>query len=244
MKPATLQLGQTDIHTGPCAWDHTLIRDQPQTLQQHPALVVFDQRRGASTDDAAAIATTLNDHPLLLVLEEPDFARHLTKAIDDWHHALGRTIDLIALHTHDITDLKAGGLLQPLTNARTNQTCRYYGFAADNANDAEWLAKNTAGRFLLTPFHRHDQSARYRAIPTAHEYGMAVIAEPHPDTEADPEAAAFALGHAHECLPIRLTPPPEDASPMTDEQREAAWTAWTRDNPPPPPLPRSRPPAE
>lgn len=238
------ELGQTGIHTWACAWDHTLVRENPQVVRDHPSLVVFDEGDGATPEDAEAICEFLGSVPVMVVLEEPSFARYLPPAIEAWREAVGKAcLDLIVLRAEEVSDLKGGGMLQPLQEARNTGGCLQFGFACEDANEAEWLAKNTVGRVIALPYHVQDQSAWYRAIPTIHEYGMAAIAVAAPELEADPLASRFALGRWRDCLPIRHTAVPHDLIPMPEDELERVWDAYRQNHEEPPALPRSRPPS-
>ncbi len=196
-------------------------------------------------DDAARVTKELTGLPVLVVLREPAFARYLTASIKDWLSALGRSsIDLVALELDEIRDLKAGGLVQPLVDARARGEIGAYGFVGETANDAEWLALNTSGRFVMTSYGLENQTAAYRALATASEYGMAVISESGPEgLQADPRATAFALAQAAKALPIRTRLLPAGIKPMSPEDCDEAWASYALKHPEPEKLPRGRPPA-
>ncbi|MEQ9453216.1 MAG: hypothetical protein RLN76_01315 [Phycisphaeraceae bacterium] len=242
----TRALGETGVEVGWCAWSSEALRQDPELITRCPSLVVFDERRGETPESAAELDGVVGHSPVLVIVEEPSFARYLSAGLDRWREALGRQrLDLVALSVDEIRDLKGGGLLQPLVDGRAAGKIGAIGFVGDTANDTEWLAMNTAGRFLITRFTLKDQSAWYRAIPTATEYGMTVIGEVADDVGEDGGlgGAAFALGRSPQVLPMRATPLPSGVEPMDEAGLARAWAGYSATHAEPEKLPRGRPPA-
>ncbi len=230
-------LAPTDVPVGPCAWRIALLPHHAAYLRGHPSLVVA----GPDDDDdlLAAAAPHLRDLPVMLVVEEPPFARQFADRIAARMALLGRAaIDVLTLRVEDPAELKSGHLLQTLGAVRDAGRCRHLGLATDDVRSAEWLALNTTARVLVLPWSHHDQSARYRALSTAADYGMACVAL-SPDHHLP-----FALGVAHLVLPLLDRPLPPDAHPLPAADIDAAWQTYQSTHSAPAPLPRSRPPED
>lgn len=238
-------LGDTGIETGPCAWSASLLEAHADEIHQQPSLVVFDERSGMTPGNGAALTDRLQSLPVLVILREPSFARYLRANLIKWLEALGRDrIDLVGLEVDEIRDLKAGGLVQPLVDARARGQIGQFGFVGETANDAEWLALNSSGRFIITAYSLKEQAAGYRAMAAAREYGMAVIAEPESETsQQDPRTSGFAIAQARHALSIRTRLLASSIEPMSEEDCELAWEAYSSEYPEPEKLPRGRPPA-
>jgi hypothetical protein len=186
--------------------------------------------------------------PVLVGLREPDFVRRLPGRVKDRLEALSLPrVEVLALWIEDPQDLKGGGLLQALFDLRDTGVTRYIGLVCRDAPAAEWLAMNSAVRVLGVPFHLSDQSARYRALPTAAEHGMACLAlgrAAATTAEGDEQAIRHALGDSARALPVLDAPIPAGLQPMTGQELDQCWETYRASHDEPPPLPRGRPPGE
>lgn len=227
-----------EVRVGPCAWRVTLLPDQVQHVRERPSLIVI------SPDDPlpalAAAAPHLGDLPVMLVVNEPVFARQFAAAIEDRMTALERErVEILCLRVEDPAELKSGSLLQTLYALREEGRAGNLGLSTTDVRSAEWLAMHTAVRVLQLPWSEADQSARHRALPAAREHGMTCIG-----MEAPAADAAFLLAAAEWVLPVLDSPLPEVVAPWSPQLVEESWVRYQREHPPPPPLPRSHPPTE
>lgn len=221
-----------DLPVGPCAWRLTMLPEHAAYLADRTSLYV-----AMPEDDDAALAAAsphLCDVPLMLGVAEPEFARQLPAVIARRLDAAGRErVELLLLRVTEPAELKSGGLLQVVFDLRERGVIGELALATDDVLAAEWLALNTAARAIVLPWSSTDQSARYRAIGAAREYGMACLALTDDDH-------AFHLGTADIVLPVLDRP--IDADAMSAHAIEASWQAYRESHAAPPPLPRSRPP--
>jgi hypothetical protein len=223
---------------GRCAWRITMLPEHRAYLLDHPGLLVAWPEDG---DDLLAAARELPDLPVMLCVAEPTFARQLSAELESRLAALGRpTIEVLTLQVKDPAELKSGGLLQTLFAMREAGRVRHIGLATHDVLAAEWLALNTAARVLQLPWSQADQSARYRAVPAAIDYGMTCIAlQPTAPRDTPYALAAGSLVH-----PLLDRPIDADTTPLTAEAMEESWRDYQQTHAPPPPLPRSRPPED
>lgn len=227
-----------DVPVGPCAWRVTMLPRHAAYVQSHPSLVVVGP--DDPLDVLAAAATHVGDLPVMLVMPEPPFARQFAPAIESRMTALRREhVDILGLHVTDPAELKGGSLLQTLHAMRDNGRAGHLALATDDVLAGEWLATNTAVRVLQLPWSETEQSARYRALPAAREHGMACVT-----LAADQTQAPFLLGGTDLVLPVLDGPLPDDVVPLSPEAMDASWSHYQQTHAPPPPLPRSRPPAD
>jgi len=235
-------LGATGIVCGPWAWTlGAVLGPDADRVAERPSLVVV----GPGDEDAALerAAAALADWPVLLVVDEPAFARRLRPGIEQRLAALCRErVEALMMRVDEPPELKSGSMLQTLFELRDTGRVGAIGLAHDEARSAEWLATQTAARLLGVNYGLHEQSARYRALGAAAEHGMAPVGLRPPDP-GDREAVRFALGEAARVLPVLSCPPPADLSPMRESEVASAWSAWRAAHPEPEPLPRGRPPA-
>lgn len=233
-------LSPLNVQVGPCAWRLPMFAGPHATyVRARPSLVVVN------ADDADALlqaaAPNLADLPVLLRVREPAFARQLPDLLNRRFAALGRnSIEIVMLEVDEVADLKGGGMMQTLTQWREAKRILHLGLAHEDVRNVEWLARSTPARALSVPLSLADQSARYRTIPAAVEFGMARVAAAPPDDDGD--ALRFALGTADLALPVLDRPLPENVTPMSATEVEAVWAAYQSSHEPPAPLARSQPP--
>ena len=99
----------------------------------------------------------------------------------------------------EAVDLKGGHMPATLHALRDAGTIQAYGLAHDDPLAIEWIVQNIGARIALTRYDLHEQTARYRALPTAEEYGylcMTMLARP------DETSLRFALAESARALPI------------------------------------------
>ncbi len=236
------QLGETDIPVGACAWHIGLLAEEHTADHVHarPSLVVALPK----DDDALlqAAAPRLGALPVMLVVAEPTFARRLADNIRSRMASLGVShVAALALAVEDPADLKSGGMLQVLFDLRQAGVCDHLGLAQADARHAEWIARHTAVRLLLTEYSLHNQQTAWRTLAAAEEFGMACIAL-SPPPQDDERALRFALGSHERVLPLLDRPLPEGVEPMLPAELTACWEAYQRDHKEPAPLLRSQPP--
>lgn len=245
-----------DISVGPWAWHVGAFADaatRGETLP--PSLVV------AGPDDSAnvlaAAAPHLHGAPIMLIMREPRFARRFEEDVKSRMASLGvERLAVLAVWSRDPADLKSGGVMQRMAALRERDAVAHLGIVHTDVRQAEWIASHTNVRVLGMPYGLTDQSARYRAIATAHEYGMACVALPpqsaaSDDDEAptmklaqpnDTDALRFAVGEGIRALPILDRPPDTSFTPMSGDELDARWKTWQASHSAPAPLPRSLPP--
>ena len=235
----TRTLEHTDIQVGPCAWRLPMLAGvDREYVQAHPSLIVVDPNDQDDVLEAAGRNTA--GMPVLLGIKEPAFARQLRDAIEQRLAWLGRgTVDALVLHVDDPAEIKSGGMLQTMFDLRDKGVVGCIGLAHTDANVAEWISINAAIRLLGLGYSHTDQSAAYRAVPSAQEYGMASYALASP---AEDQAIRFALAQSRQVLAVLDRPIPAGLTPMPQAEAAQAWQAYTDSHPPPPPLKRGRPP--
>lgn len=234
----TRTLAPTDLVVGPCAWRIGMLVDHADHVRSRPSLIVISPE----DDDAVleAAARHLADLPVLLIVPEPSFARRLPATIEKRMQAVGRKrIEALMLRVDEVTELKSGGLLQTMFNLRDRGAVAHLGLASDDPLAVEWLAGNTAVRLLGVPYALDEQAVRHRALAKTAEYGMAAVALTSP---ADDAALRFALAERERVLPVVDRPLPDSWEAMAADEVEAAWQHFQAEHPPPPTLPRGRPP--
>lgn len=233
------KLNHTDIRVGPCAWRLPMLTGNDRDyVRAHPSLIVVNPT------DSDEILRNAGPHatgmPVLLAIKEPAFARQLRDSILQRLNALGLDrVDALVLHVQDPAEIKSGGLLQTMFELRDSGTVGCLGLAHPDSTVAEWLSLNAATRLLGLTYSLHDQSAAYRAIPSAQEYGMSAFDLTCPD---DDEAIRFALAQSNQVLPVLDRPIPTGLTPMNNDQAAEAWQTYSQNHPPPEPLKRGRPP--
>lgn len=250
------EFAPTDISVGPWAWHVGAIADaasRGETLP--PSLIVAGPDDSASV--LAAAAPHLHGAPIMLIMREPRFARQFDDDLKSRLASLGvDRLAVLALWSHDPADLKSGGVMQRMAALRERGVVSHLGLVHTDVRQAEWIASHTNVRVLGMPYGLADQSARYRAIAAAHEYGMACVAmPPQPATNGDDapptlrlaqpqeaDALRFAAGEGARALPILDRPPNAAFTPMTGDEVEARWQSWQSSHAAPAPLPRSLPP--
>ena len=233
------KLKHTDILVGPCAWRLPMLTGPDKgVVQNSPSLIVVDP--GDSDEVLAQAAPALGDLPVLLGIDEPDFARQLegniTRRIQ---HLQRERVDALVLHVQDPAEIKSGGVLQTMFTLRDRGIVGCLGLAHPDASVAEWLSINAAVRLLGVSYSLDNQQARYRTIGSANDYGMSCVALGCP---ADDKAVSFALSQRDSVLPVLNRTIPKGLSPLSEQEAQAAWQAYQQNHPPPPPLPRGRPP--
>ena len=233
------KLDHTDIPVGPCAWRLPMLAGPDRDyVQAHPSLIVIDPTDSNDTLEQAGPHTA--GLPVLLGIQEPAFARQLRDHILQKLSTLGRDrVDALVLHVDDPAEIKSGGMLQTMFELRDAGVVGSLGLAHPDAHVAEWLSSNAAIRLLGLGYSHADQSAAYRAIRSAHEYGMAAYALTSP---SDDKAIRFALAQSQQVLPVLDRPIPNGLTPMSEAELAHAWQTYADRHPPPPPLKRGRPP--
>jgi hypothetical protein len=138
--------------------------------------------------------------------------------------------------------IKAGRAVDRLSRLRQERGLPLWCIEApDSVLDAEWLIENTPTHGVLLRYDRLDQSAAFRALKSASDLGVAVIARPSP-TQAITEDVRFLIGDAQ--VASILLPMPDSLaslddvlaaarSPMTDEQRDLLWQSYRAAHPEP-----------
>ncbi len=235
----THTLEHTDLPVGPCAWRLPMLAgDDRDYVQTHPSLIVVDP---TDHDDILKTAGPyMADMPVLLGVGEPAFARQLRDTILRRMTAIGRDrLDALVLHVEDPAEIKSGGMLQTMFELRDTGVVGFLGLAHPDAHVAEWLSINAAIRLLGLGYSLADQSAAYRAIPSASDYGMSAYTLTCPQTD---EGIRFALAQTHRALAVLDRPVPTGLTPMPEAEAKEAWEAYARAHPEPPPLRRGRPP--
>jgi len=233
------KLEHTEIEAGPCAWRLPMLAGADRGyVQAHPSLIVVDPSDGDEVLEQAGPHT--DSLPVLLGIEEPAFARQLESTVMQRLKLLGReAIEALVLHVQDPAEIKSGGMLQTMFSLRDRGVVGCLGLAHPDPNVAEWLSINAAVRLLGVSYSLEDPSARYRALPSAIEYGMSAFSL---DCPGDDHAVCFALAQGDRILPVMDRPIPEDLTPQPPEQAERAWDNYRLAHPPPPPLERGKPP--
>lgn len=251
----TRNLEPIDITVGPWAWDARLLLhdDSLPIIAKCPSLVCIRQDE---TDETLArmgkILQGLPKHAVMLGVREPEFTRQLPALVRRRLALLGRPVlDVLMLGVEgEAADLKTGSSLQVLFDLRTQGLVRWLGLAHEDVRALEWMARHTPVRVLQVPHHLQDQSAQYRLLETAQEYGMVCVAQPCPELQVDQheshfKAWRFSLAMAVKVLPLccnlalcRLESP---LAPMSAEELALAWADYTSAHQAPAPLPRGRP---
>ncbi len=233
------KLEHTGLPVGPCAWRLPMLNTEHRDyVNAHPSLIVIDP---SDSDDALTQAGPHTaELPVLLGIAEPAFARQLRDSIMNKLALLGRdSIDALVLHVDDPAEIKSGGMLQTMFELRDKGIVGQMGLAHPDAQVAEWLSINAAVRLIGLAYDLADQSAAYRAIPSAYEYGMSPFALTCPQTD---DAIRFALAQTPLALPVLDRPIPMGLTPMSRAEVDHTWQAYSEEHPPPPPLKRGRPP--
>jgi len=207
-------------------------------VQDHPSLIV------SLPDDDASTLKQAEPHigslPVLVVIEEPPFARQLESVVMARLASLNRDrIDALVLKLHDTAGIKSGGMMQPLYALRDRGVVECLGLAHDEANSVEWLSQNSAVRILGVDYSLENQAAGYRALGSAHSHGMAVLSLAIPDNE---QSIRFALGESDRVLPVLDRPIPPELTPMSAEELTQYHTSYRQQHPEPPALKRGLPP--
>jgi len=232
-------LPHTDIDAGPCAWRLPMLAGpECDYVKAHRSLIVVDP---TDSDDLLKQAGPhTKGLPVLLGIAEPAFARQLQGSVMQRLNLLGRdTIDALVLHVDDPAEIKSGGMLQTMFALRDSGAVGCLGLAHRDPNVAEWLAINTAIRLLGVSYSLGDQSARYRTLSRADEYGMSAFALHCPH---DPPSTRFALAEAGRVLPVMDRPIPTGFTPMSADEVDLVWQRYGAEHPPPPMLERGKPP--
>lgn len=232
--------------TGPCAWRASMLVGQtPQTsdeavayLLAHPSLVIVEPEDDVAVMDQ--VAKVAEHMPVMLCMDEPAFVRRLDEQVRKRVAQLKQDKAAgVILRVEELSELKAGGLLQALFSLREQGVIDHVGLAAEDVRGAEWLAPQTAARVLRLPYSLADQSARYRALPLAAEMEQLCIASQLIADITDETALAFALGDASRVLPVLDKPLPARWRAMTADEVDAAWSTYQQSHEAPAKLPRS-----
>lgn len=242
------RLEPLDITVGPCAWQATMLAGpHADFVRRRPSLIVV----GPDEDDEMlrAVAPQLAGRPVMLAIREPSFARRLGDLIRAKLQCLALPrVEILTLWVDQIMDLKGGSMLQTLQACRERGLARNIGLALRDSRDAEWAATHTSVRLVALPYHLADQSARYRALETIEQYGMAALAlGPAGDDRLRPAAEEesslrFALVESRRALPLLDRPIPAELAPMDAAEVERRWQDFRAAHEAPTPLPRGSPP--
>ncbi len=247
------QWAGSSIHVGPCAWSASvLLGPDAGSVRTHPSLIVIDPDTDSDTLQMIApqlvelrgdgpSAPSAVQCPVALGVAEPAFARRLPDLVRDRIAALQiSSADLLVLWVEDPADLKGGALMQSLHDLRERGEIGEIGLGHTNPLAIEWMAINTAARFLVFPYNLSEQSAAYRAIQAAHDHSMGCLALQGSEPSGV-EAVRFALGRADDVLPV-MAGVPDGLTPMTAQQLAVCWADYQATHPPPPSLKRGLPP--
>ncbi len=223
---------------GPCAWRGSMLLEHAAYVRTHPSLIVIGPDDGDELLEH--IGGTVGQMPVLLGVREPAFARQLRGLIERRLATLGRDrVSAVVMWCDEAVDLKGGHMPATLQALRDAGTIQAYGLAHDDPLAIEWIVQNVGARIAVTRYGLHEQTARYRALPTAEEYGYLCMAMLERSDEA---SLRFALAESARALPILDCPLPQGFEPMSPHEVAQAWGRWRETHEEPPPLPRSRPP--
>ncbi|GAB4192284.1 MAG: hypothetical protein Kow00105_06350 [Phycisphaeraceae bacterium] len=229
----------TGITVGPCAWRITMLASSDRSyVRDHPSLIV------SLPDDDESTLKQAEPHigslPVLVVIEEPPFARQLENAILDRLASLNRArVEALVLKIHDTAEIKSGSMVQTLYRLRDRGVIGCLGLAHDDANAVEWLSQNSAVRILGVDYSLKSQAIGYRALDSAQSHGMAVLSLAIPDNE---QSLRFALGESDRVLPLLDRPIPSGLTPMNAEELARQHESYRQRHPEPPALKRGLPP--
>ncbi|RME30576.1 MAG: hypothetical protein D6800_01730 [Candidatus Zixiibacteriota bacterium] len=229
----------TGITVGLCAWRVTMLAGCDRSyVQAHPSLIV------SLPDDDDSTLKQAEPHigslPVLVVIEEPPFARQLESIVMARLGSLNRErIDALVLKLHDTAEIKSGGMVQTLYALRDRGVVGCLGLAHDEANAVEWLSQNSAVRILGMNYSLKNQAVGYRALNSAQSHGMAALSLAVPDNE---QSIRFALGETDRVLPVLDRPIPPGLTPMSTDELARQFASYQRQHPEPPALKRGLPP--
>lgn len=194
-----------------------------------------------------SLATSWKGRLLLGMTVEETQARVATRVIG-WLDRLGPRVVGLVLQGVSTGQIKAGRAVDRLSRLRRDRGLPLWCIEApDNVLDAEWLIENTPTHGVILRYDASDQSAAYRALQSASDLGVAVIAAPVVSpTQSAMEAVRFLTGETR--VTSILLPLPESSEaldellaaifrPMSDEQRASLWRSY-RDAHPEPKRPR------
>lgn len=147
-------------------------------------------------------------------------------------------------------DLKGGRPFHRLQQLRDKGRFDLILIDAADAPDAEWFVEHTAAHGVCLPYDPAEQTARYRVLGKARDFGVAVLARGA--ASHDERSLAFRLGDAD--VAAAVEPLPLDAAafdrclraaaaPLSAEHRSALWAEFQR-RVPEPPRPRGNHPPE
>ncbi len=239
---------------GPCAWDAALLFATPNTLpyieKQDALWVVWakdspEQLSNIGQKIKALRKRTGNPHPIMLMYEQPEFARQLKEQVKQAIKGLGlNTIDLLMMCVEDLIGIKAGRLIQSLRELASQGLTKQLGLFAQDPRWAQWLAINTAVRAIGTFFDLQNQDAKFQALQTIQDYSMVAFAFPkNKQTQSQIPQLAFALGNRNLCVPvISQLNQANLPAPMSQADIDQAWQDYQNNHPPVEPLPRGLPP--
>ncbi len=234
------------FNVGLCAWRITMLPACADYINVRPSLIVATPEDDDETLRAAA--PFLKSLPIMVGFHEPPFSRSVRGLVEKKLAALGRQrIDVLTMWIDLTADLKGGGMLQAMRALRDEGLIGEIGLAHGDAREIEWIAQRTGARLLVLPYSLGDQTARFRAIDTAHEYGMACLAvgsinEVTKPIPHDTASLRFALAEHSRALPLLSEPLPDDITALNAEQVEDAWRSYRETHAEPAPLARSTPP--
>ncbi len=235
----TRKLANCEITVGLCAWRLSMLAgEDAEYVKSHPSLIVVDP----ADEDAllASVGRESGDLPVLLGIAEPAFSRQLEGEILRRMALLGRQrVDALVLHVEDPAEVKSGGMLQTLFTLREKAVTGVLGLAHPDGRAAEWLSQNAAVRLLGVNYSLEDQSAAFRTLDSAREYGMDTFGLVCPESV---EAIRFALAEHERMLAVLDRPIPAGLEPMTEKEREQAWNNYKLSHSEPAKLPRGLPP--
>ena len=239
------------VELGACAWDAQVLLDGDtldfEYISDRGSLIVVRE----TEDDLSLIAIgekiralreqTGKRFDVMLMFDEPDFARRLKDAVLGRMDKLGlESVAILMMCVHDVAGLKAGSLMQSLSELKNDGKAGELGLYAEDARWAEWLAINTGVRAIGTKFDLDNQSAAYRTIGTINDYGMVGFGFSDVSCVED---VAFRLAQNTRCLPvIGELIGGELPEKMTEDATNRIWDQYCDTNVEPEPLPRGLPP--
>jgi hypothetical protein len=237
----------------------------PRVLEMLPSAAAtwFLVPRSASQAALASIAQSLDPLgdavKLVMAIDAAQLQPRRSRIVQDRLAPFSRPC-CEAVFIQDISpgDIKAGSPFHRLSQLRDQGITNLFFIDAPDHATAEWMLDHSPAHAIGIPFGLADQTAKYRLCEDATNFGTGLIARPprhilwQPDSPIDLFSdIAFTLGEpALVALLLPLPAAPEDlelllqaaARPMPESDRQQWWDHFSRQVPPPPPLPRSTPP--
>lgn len=155
---------------------------------------------------------------------------------------LGPRVLALVLQGATTAQVKAGRAVDRLARLRQDRGVPLWCLEApDSVLDVEWMIENTPAHGVIIRHDSREQSASFRALDSARELGVAVLASPSPSLcpveevrflSADPRVTSVVLPLPES--PSRVGGLIQAArSPMSAEQRESSWQAYRAAHPAP-----------